>query len=61
MLKSCPKCRGDMVVDRDFAGVFRVCLQCGYLMDLAPKTAPAYVPAQAAAPQLRDHMQKPAA
>lgn len=39
-LKACPKCKGDMVSDRDMYGAYRQCLQCGYMMDL-PMEAPA--------------------
>ena len=33
-LKSCPKCRGDLYLDRDAYGAFRQCLQCGLIQDL---------------------------
>jgi DNA-directed RNA polymerase subunit M/transcription elongation factor TFIIS len=33
--KDCPKCRGDMFIDRDRYGWHKQCLQCGYLIDLA--------------------------
>lgn len=38
--KSCAKCGGDMVQDRDFDGYFRKCLQCGRIVDLgaSPET-----------------------
>ncbi len=29
-LKSCPRCRGDVVIDQDFDGWYEQCLQCGY-------------------------------
>jgi len=29
-LKSCPRCKGDMMIDRDSHGWFGWCLQCGY-------------------------------
>ncbi|MDE2843327.1 MAG: hypothetical protein OXN21_08095 [Chloroflexota bacterium] len=32
--KSCAKCGGDMVQDRDLDGYFRKCLQCGRIIDL---------------------------
>ena len=32
--RSCPKCRGDMHIRRDFYGDFRECLQCGLMQDL---------------------------
>lgn len=33
-LKGCPKCGGDVFVDRDISGWYEQCLQCGYLHDL---------------------------
>ena len=35
--RSCPKCRGDMHIRRDFYGDFRECLQCGLMQDLNTK------------------------
>ena len=35
--RSCPKCRGDMHIRRDFYGDFRECLQCGLVQDLSTK------------------------
>jgi len=32
--KSCPKCNGDVDIERDQWGWFEQCLQCGYLHDL---------------------------
>ncbi len=32
--KYCPRCRGDIVFDRDFYGLYEQCLQCGYLRDI---------------------------
>ncbi len=32
--KSCPRCRGYIVIDRDVDGWYEMCLQCGYLRDL---------------------------
>ena len=32
--KACPKCHGDMYIDRDSYGPFVECLQCGLLRDL---------------------------
>ena len=34
-LKSCPRCSGDMYMDRDAYGSYRQCFQCGYVRDLA--------------------------
>lgn len=33
-LKSCPRCRGDVIVDWDHHGGYEQCLQCGYQHDL---------------------------
>ena len=33
--KSCPRCKGDVFRDEDRYGRFEVCLQCGYLGDVA--------------------------
>ena len=33
-LKSCPRCQGDLYVDRDHNGWYEQCLQCGYLGEL---------------------------
>ncbi len=30
-LRSCPKCRGDLCVDRGVYGWYERCIQCGYL------------------------------
>ncbi len=38
-LKSCPKCHGDMFLDRDNYGAFRQCLQCGLIKDLVDPSA----------------------
>jgi ssDNA-binding Zn-finger/Zn-ribbon topoisomerase 1 len=32
--KSCPKCRGDILLDRDEWGWYEQCIQCGYLRDV---------------------------
>jgi hypothetical protein len=32
--KSCPRCKGDVLVDRDYYGWYEQCLQCGYQRDL---------------------------
>ena len=34
-LKSCPRCRGDIAIERELDGWYEQCLQCGYLRDLA--------------------------
>jgi hypothetical protein len=33
-LKCCPKCKGDVLLDKDHYGWYEQCLQCGYLRDL---------------------------
>ncbi len=33
-LKSCPKCQGDMYLEKDSYGAFHQCLQCGMIKDL---------------------------
>ncbi len=48
-LKSCPKCHGDMYLEKDSYGVFRQCLQCGLVRDLdAPMTSVAQAAAAVA-------------
>jgi len=32
--KSCPRCKGDVLVDQDYHGWYEQCLQCGYQRDL---------------------------
>jgi len=32
--KSCPRCDGDILIDRDLYGWFEQCIQCGYNRDL---------------------------
>lgn len=32
--KSCPRCKGDVLVDLDHHGWYEECLQCGYQRDL---------------------------
>ncbi len=34
-IKSCPKCKGDILFDRDHYGWYEQCLQCGYTRDMA--------------------------
>ena len=35
-LKGCPKCKGDLIIDRDMYGWFEQCIQCGYLHPMEP-------------------------
>jgi len=32
--KSCPRCDGDMFIDRDLYGWYEQCIQCGHVRDL---------------------------
>lgn len=32
--KSCPRCKGDVLIDRDHHGWYEQCLQCGYERNL---------------------------
>ena len=32
-LKSCPRCRGDLILDSDYYGHFVSCVQCGASLD----------------------------
>jgi len=32
--RSCPRCKGDIFIDRDYLGWYEHCLQCGYQHDL---------------------------
>ena len=32
--KSCPRCKGDVIIDRDQYGWYEQCIQCGYISDL---------------------------
>jgi DNA-directed RNA polymerase subunit M/transcription elongation factor TFIIS len=34
MFKACPKCKGDLYLNRDMYGKYVNCFQCGYLKDL---------------------------
>jgi len=33
-LRDCPRCGGDIALDRDHWGWYEVCVQCGYMHDL---------------------------
>ena len=45
-LKSCPKCHGDMFIERDNFGPFQQCLQCGLIKDLVDPSALVTQPVQ---------------
>lgn len=38
--KACPKCKGDMSLERDVYGSYFACLQCGKHIDIDPRDAP---------------------
>ena len=46
MLKACPRCQGDLRINRDFYGEYRQCVQCGYMKDLDAR--PSFSPNEAA-------------
>ena len=35
LFKGCPKCHGDLHVDRDLYGTYIQCFQCGFMLDMA--------------------------
>ncbi|MBE0480808.1 MAG: hypothetical protein IBX68_07500 [Dehalococcoidia bacterium] len=39
-LKKCPKCRGDVYLDKDFFGWYEECLQCGFHREFAVQQEP---------------------
>ncbi len=49
LYKKCPRCDGDMSVDRDIWGWYTLCIQCGYLLDMAMKRPRDVKPALGAA------------
>jgi DNA-directed RNA polymerase subunit M/transcription elongation factor TFIIS len=34
ILKGCPRCKGDLYIDRDLDGTYISCMQCGYVKDV---------------------------
>jgi DNA-directed RNA polymerase subunit M/transcription elongation factor TFIIS len=52
-LKTCPRCQGDLFVDRDADGWFQQCLQCGYRREMKAiaETKPVAVRRQPPAPE----------
>ena len=32
--RSCPKCGGNIIIDRDYHGWYEQCLQCSFMKDL---------------------------
>lgn len=51
--KACPRCHGDIKLDRDSFGVFAKCLQCGFNRDFVTKR-------QHVAPVVAEDMAAPA-
>ena len=39
MFKACPRCMGDMHVNKDMYGEYRECLMCGFMADIAKQSA----------------------
>lgn len=37
IIKSCPRCRGDIFIDEDIDRTYIKCLQCGYEREMAGK------------------------
>ena len=35
-LRNCPRCQGDLFLDRDMDGWYQQCLQCGYRRGMKP-------------------------
>jgi hypothetical protein len=35
-LKTCPRCGGNLIFDRDFDGYYKRCVQCSFEIELAP-------------------------
>ena len=33
-LKGCPRCRGDLLIEREYDGPYESCLMCGYRRDI---------------------------
>lgn len=48
-LKSCPRCKGDVMVEHDYYGWYEQCMQCGHISDLPDVMAvppETYIPAK---------------
>jgi hypothetical protein len=39
-LRNCPRCQGDLFIDRDMDGWYEQCLQCGYRRSMKPIAEP---------------------
>jgi hypothetical protein len=42
-LKACPRCQGDVHINKDMYGEYKECLQCGYMVDIV-KPSPFAIP-----------------
>jgi DNA-directed RNA polymerase subunit M/transcription elongation factor TFIIS len=40
VIGKCPRCGGQLYIDKDFWGKFMVCIQCGYEKDIEEHKAP---------------------
>jgi hypothetical protein len=38
LLKGCPRCRGDLHINRDMYGDYKQCVQCGFMEDMESST-----------------------
>ncbi len=36
--RACPRCKGDLHLNRDVYGRYRECLQCGYMEDIEERS-----------------------
>lgn len=57
-LKSCPKCKGDLLIDKDMYGWYEQCIQCGYQHSLDPLVNVGQLPAEekrSRSPQVSGH------
>ena len=53
--KTCPKCQGDMYLDRDSYGTYRKCLQCGHIVEQErqPISSKSALPTGSLCPEIR--------
>ena len=49
--KSCPKCRGSMIVERDWHGTYGSCIMCGYVHEVLTSPPVDLAAEEAALPQ----------
>jgi len=53
LFKACPRCKGDMHVNRDIYGDYKECLYCGFMEDIPNEDALLAAPAVPAAKKKR--------